>query len=305
MKVQDLLFSYLNEHKRMVLPGIGLFVLTGTIKKISEEETSIPENAIEFTADKITSVEDNLLIFLKERTGKMKALAQSDLDSFINNGIQLLNIGKPFDIPGIGVIHKSSDGKISFHQGVAEPELFLTDQTKLIVQNHSNESGGTKRNSTNKTASTISPDLKRMIVTIAGILIVAVIIWVIFLQLTGDEKKEEKNPTTESSTVANESENNIQEVAADTGLLKKDTLNRSAVSGFEMVGQYPSNMDSIRKYYKLYNGRGHKVRIDTSEATNPRLLFTFKKPLKDTSFVSDSMRIWYRIRMRYFAPLNQ
>jgi len=301
LKVQDLLFSYLNEHKRMALPGIGIFVLTGTIKKISEEETSIPENAIEFTADKTTLVEDDLLIFLKERTGKMKALAQSDLDSFINNGVQLLNIGKPFDIPGIGVIHKSSDGKMSFHQGIAEPELFLTDETKLIVQNHSNESADSKRSSTNKPASSLSPDLKKMIVTIAGILIVAVIIWIIFLQLTDDDKKEENKPATESSTNVNENDNKIQEASADTGLLQKDTI----VPGFEMVGQYPSNIDTVRKFYKLYSSRGHNVRIDTSETSSPRLLFTFKRPLKDTSFVSDSMRIWYRIRMRYYAPLNQ
>ena len=304
MKVQDLLYAYLSEHKRLNIPGIGVFEMSNTLIEQTGNETTEHKNLIQFNHDKTIQVEESLLIFLKERTGKMKALAQSDLDSFIYNGIQLLNIGKPFDIPGIGVVMKSSEGKFSFHQGTAEPEQFLTDQTKRLIETHESDTSY-KRESRNSVPNTTDHQKKR-IIYIGFAVIIAIIIWIIYLLIPNQENQNEKmmnKDTTEQSVVT---PTVIEQPAApDTTNNNPPVTTVGTSIGFEMAGQYLPQIDTIRKFYKLYKGRGHQVRIDSSDSKNPRLLFAFRKPLKDTSFVADSMRIWYRIKTKYFAPLPQ
>ena len=304
MKVQDLLYAYLSEQKRLKIPGIGSFEMSNTLIEQTDNETTEHKNLIQFNHDKTTQVEESLLIFLKERTGKMKALAQSDLDSFIYNGMQLLNIGKPFDIPGIGVIIKSSEGKFSFHQGTAEPEQFLTDQTKRLIETH--ESDTSYKRETRNSPSNASDHQKKRILYIGLTVVVAIIIWIIYLLIPNQEEQNAKminKDTTEQSVVAPAVVE--QPAAPETTNNNPPATTVGTSIGFEMVGQYLPQMDTIRKFYKLYKGRGHQVRIDSSDAENPRLLFAFRKPLKDTSFVADSMRIWYRIKTKYFAPLPQ
>jgi len=84
-----------------------------------------------------------------------------------------------------------------------------------------------------------------------------------------------------------------------------DTILSKQVTGFEMVRKEDANLEDIKKAYKLYSGRGHQVRIDSSDPAKPLLLFAFQRPLKDTFLVSDSMNKWYKIRMIYFASLNK
>jgi len=47
----------------------------------------------------------------------MKSLTASDLDFFLTTGRQLLNIGKPFYIDGIGTLIKTKDGRLDFTPG--------------------------------------------------------------------------------------------------------------------------------------------------------------------------------------------
>jgi hypothetical protein len=304
LKVQDILFNYLSEQKHLSLPGIGVFVMSNALLQQAENETSGNQNLIQFTPDKNAQLEENLLNFLKERTGKMKALAQSDLDSFIYNGMQLLNIGKPFDIPGIGVIIKSSDRKLSFHQGTAEPEQFLTDKTKRLVETHESEISYNKEK--RKSLPSVSANQKKQIFYIGLVVVVAIIIWIIYLLIPQQEDQPStiiQKDTTEQNGEAPPLVE--QPTTPDTTNINPPTNTVGESAGFEMVGQYVPQTDTIRKLYKLFKERGHQVRIDSSDSKNPRLLFVFKRPIKDTSYVSDSMRIWYRIKTRYFGPLPQ
>lgn len=47
----------------------------------------------------------------------MKSLASADLDFFLTTGRQLLNIGKPFSLEGIGTLQKNKEGRLDFAPG--------------------------------------------------------------------------------------------------------------------------------------------------------------------------------------------
>ena len=72
---------------------------------------------ISFKNANIQTPDDALINYLKEHTGKMKSLVAADLDFFLTTGKQLLNIGKPFYIEGIGTLTKNKDGNFAFSPG--------------------------------------------------------------------------------------------------------------------------------------------------------------------------------------------
>ena len=103
----------------MDLPGIGTFTLdAGTvIPQESDRVGQVAASGISFKNATIYTPEDTLVVYIKEHTGKMKSLAAADLDFFLTTGRQLLNIGKPFYIEGIGTLTKTKDGKLDFIPG--------------------------------------------------------------------------------------------------------------------------------------------------------------------------------------------
>src|SRR5450432_2986583 len=103
----------------MDLPGIGSFTLdpAAVIPGESDRDPHSPASVISFRNASITAPEDELIRFIQMHTGKMKPLAAADLDFFLTSGKQMLNIGKPFYIEGIGTLVKNNQGRLDFVPG--------------------------------------------------------------------------------------------------------------------------------------------------------------------------------------------
>jgi len=103
----------------MDLPGIGSFTLdaAAVIPQESDRVGQVPASGISFKNANIAAPDEALILFIKEHTGKMKSLASADLDFFLTTGRQLLNIGKPFFLEGIGTLLKNKEGQLDFAPG--------------------------------------------------------------------------------------------------------------------------------------------------------------------------------------------
>ena len=119
MKLPQLLSQYLYQTRKLDLPGIGSFTLDSdaVIPQETDKIGQMPATGIQFRNVTIATADDALINFIKEHTGKMKSLAASDLDFFLTTGRQLLNIGKPFYLEGIGTLAKNKDGRLDFVPG--------------------------------------------------------------------------------------------------------------------------------------------------------------------------------------------
>lgn len=119
LKLSQLLSQFLYQTKKLDLPGIGSFTLdpAAVIPEESDRIGQVPASGIQFRNANIQTPDDSLITFIKEHTGKMKPLAAADLDFFLTTGKQLLNIGKPFYLEGIGTLIKNKDGKLDFTPG--------------------------------------------------------------------------------------------------------------------------------------------------------------------------------------------
>ena len=119
MKIPQLLVQYLYNTRKISLPGIGVFTLDKSVVLPEENDKALLSmpNAVQFQNANIVAAEKELITFICENTGKIRPLAISDLDSYLNLGMEMLNIGKPFYLEGIGTITKNKVGKFDFSPG--------------------------------------------------------------------------------------------------------------------------------------------------------------------------------------------
>ena len=126
MKLTGLLAQYLYSKKHLDLPGIGSFYLDPSIN-IEETETNSKHkqefpDGISFKNNAAVKESPDLIAYISEKSGKMKALASADLDSHIQLALQFLNMGKPFSFDGIGTLTKTKTGSHEFTPGIIMPE---------------------------------------------------------------------------------------------------------------------------------------------------------------------------------------
>ena len=118
MRFDVLLAQYLNQHKKLNLPGIGTFEAdSATVTWDESGKQKGAGNGIVFRNIPVLKADDDLIAFISEHTGKMKPLAISDLESYLTLGKQFLYIGKPFYLEGIGTLQFAKTGNFEFTPG--------------------------------------------------------------------------------------------------------------------------------------------------------------------------------------------
>lgn len=117
MKLAPLLAQFLYQQKRLDLRGIGTFFLNSGVPspEVSQQTGVIAD--IHFENNPSIQPSNDLIGFIAQQTGKMKALAAADLESHLEMVHQFLNIGKPFQLEGIGNIAKIRSGAFEFIPG--------------------------------------------------------------------------------------------------------------------------------------------------------------------------------------------
>jgi len=140
-----LIRDYLYEHKSVSFEKIGELVLDSSVSA----EQPISKASIRFTVNKRAFTSPELATYIAGKTGKSKVLINSDLESFVELMRQFINIGKPYEMEGVGIFKLGRAGEYEF---AAFDETHKREETKtsrkqksrtdspLAVKNSSNKS---------------------------------------------------------------------------------------------------------------------------------------------------------------------
>ena len=146
MKLAPLLAQYLYLHKRLSLPGIGTFLLDDSLfaeKEPAKQGKPVNIEGVSFQNDTTIKEAPELIDYITSHTTKIKALAAADLDSYLEQAKQFLNIGKPFLFEGVGSLSKMRSGEYSFTPGQVVPESLKNYPSKEISAAASTEESST------------------------------------------------------------------------------------------------------------------------------------------------------------------
>jgi hypothetical protein len=297
LKIPQLLVQYLYKNRRMPLPGLGIFTLDKSVVLPEAEDRALLSmpNAVQFQNANIAAADKDLINFICENTGKITPLAISDLDSYLNLGTEMLNIGKPFHLEGIGTISKNKTGKFDFAPG----------EYSLIRESASSpESEKRKIYAKDKKQTHISPTPQNRNLLVLGVIIVALFIvgwggWLMY-------KK--------TSPVGNEAANHTpaigpQQLPPAEDSTKKDSARKDSSKGLPTDSVHPviavkpgipykfiiletnDKPRAMRRYNQLisFELKAHYYHKDSTY----KVFFEFPALNRDTTHIKDSLRREY------------
>ena len=304
LKLPQLLSHFLYQNKTLALPGIGNFTLdpSTAIPEWTEKEQPQVVHGIEFENVAVLHPDSALIDFIHKYTGKMKPLAESDLDSYLGLGIQLLNIGKPFYLEGIGSVLKTKEGKYEF-----TPGEFNT--VRLVLPGDEKTEIADKRrrvlDEPEKEYSTQSKTAKQIFLTIGIMGGIAIIAWAgynLYKKKTVPVSNSENSSVVLKDDTATETKNDTvaNTVAAQpdsTELKKKDSISiawkQTDTNQYKFVILATANKYRALKRFNQLLSFELKVKMDTKDSSFFKIYFPLHVSPKDTLRIRDSLNTYY------------
>lgn len=302
MKIQDILSQFLYKEKSLTLPGLGRFDLDPSVNVYELKEEGWPSNTISFTSDRYAPLPDELLQFLVQQTGKMKPLAISDLESYISSGLQLLNIGKPFPIKGIGSLTKTRDENFQFEQGspaLEKIDSINTDHVRdrTIVGNGEEVIDFSQE---------VRKSSKKPIIIFGSLVAILLVGWAVYLALPKTKTAVEEPILNEQQAAIDTSAPAIDTVGMLTDTAKAvsvDTTtatpppapvqNAAGSASFQLVVDQHKNKAAADRRAEALKVRGFDVSVNQKDSSTYRVVLQVNRPVADSAYVMDSLRKYY------------
>jgi hypothetical protein len=299
LKIPLLLVEYLYKNRKMSLPGLGIFTLDKSVVLPAENDRdllSMP-NAVQFQNANIAAADKELISFICENTGKIKPLAISDLDSYLNLGTEMLNIGKPFHLEGIGTITKNKSGKFDFVPGeykVIKENTANPDQTRKKLyqsdkKNNVNPAAGQNRN------------FIRLVIVVLALALVGIGGWFMYKKNKSATPETDSNAGSAVQQQVPKAPDSLAVVTAKNDSLKnltKDTTHpltnagQSATNYKFVILATEDKPHALRRYRQLL-GFDLKAHLYQKDSTFFKVYFQFPALAKDTIQIKDSLRRQY------------
>ncbi len=282
MKVSDILLNYLLKHKKLPLPALGTFNLTGSYS-LSEDDKRIilPAGSVEFILDPATPEDPELISAIAAETGKFKPLASADLESLILQGKQLMNISKPFLIEGIGTLQKNHRNEMEYIPFVddthrQESDLRLEEPGEAIRFDNNYRKPASAGNSRSR-------NLTFAVLMLVGIGILGLVGYYFYQQ------SKDAVPTLNEVPVQEETVRQLPPPPSPTDSVKVTPVPLVADSTMFYVVVEHAKKDRALKRYADLREWGHKVVMVTKDSVDFKISFPIKAPLSDTARHRDSL----------------
>lgn len=293
MTFEQVLVKYLYQHRQLSLQGIGVITLSQNPPdaEFIQKNKHLPIEGISFMDDPRTGIDDGFVSYFSEQRGKIKSLAISDIESHLQLARQMINIGNPYEMPGIGAITKQKDGKLILHPGYyVIPTGVLDPQAGKLRERFSEEEEKDEESSTG-----ISKNTRGTLIALLAVLVLGLGGWLIW--------KKMKTPAAETAVIAADSNT---AVPSSTPI---DSLTTPAQQATPVAVNPPAdsttsynwkayfrsfaNKTTALEKMKLYKTYTTPVYMETSDSVNFKAYVLVKSTLADTASKRDSLGRFY------------
>jgi hypothetical protein len=285
LKLAALLAEYLYQQKKLNLAGLGTFLIDPSARNTSDAQH--PSEGISFEHNASVKDDDELIGFISSQTGKMKTLASSDLASYIELGLQFLNIGKPLQIEGIGTLVKNKNGEFAFTADhVIVGKVKETGIKELSATSISD--GLLTTYETLKPKEEKSPRSKKFFLAFLATATIAAIVWISYRL----NQREPTTQTTSQEMVSTIVDTTRSVSAVDTMTAQNQPVVKTANNSYRFVIEVANKKRAYYRYYMLKNGN-IPVQMSTTDSTTFKLYFTLPATSADTARIADSLTSRY------------
>lgn len=305
MKIASILAHYLYTNKKLGLPGIGIFFLDDNTVIETETTKNKPVilNGVSFVYDSSVKEDPDLIAFISSHTGKIKPLASSDLESFLELAKQFMNIGKPFLFEGIGTISKINRNEYVFAAGVA-----ITEPLKEHVSHDALHNTAADYQASYKEVlfhKKEAPKWKRPLFILLSIAGIVLAIWggyTVYKNSAADNERgvaqkeltplPVKNNTTEAVQPADTIHNAVP--ANDTALQTVTApVTPVPMGSYKFIVETAEKERALARFEKLKNSFKLPVQLETKDSLTFKIYFILAAHPADTARLIDSLKKAY------------
>lgn len=297
MKLSLLFAKFLYQHKQLNLPGIGVFSIDSAvaIPEITDKNPHEFLQHIRFNQKSITKPDDEFIEFIRANTGKIRPLAESDLESFLADGKILLNIGKPFHLEGIGTLQNSRTGTYEFHPGLPLLErLENFSMEKDTKATNTKQSYEQERNPLSKS----NNSGKSMWIVLAILVGLGAIIWGGYSLYNSNTDNEGMQATNNSANLSvTPMPDTIQTTRTDSASIVSDpnpivNAAEASTKTYKFIFRFASRNYVLRRYNELKLSTPN-LYWDTKDSVTYRMYITIPAAPADTARIRDSLQSYY------------
>lgn len=283
MKLASLFALYLYKNHRLDLPGIGTFYLDPAVLSTLENarQKSATADGISFENNPSVKESADLIAFISLHTGKMKALASSDLDSHLQLAQQFLNIGKPFVVEGIGTLVKKRPGELEFVPLTVSAERIKEYKTKETVQAAPQETTPAEYEPFIDAPS--KGNWKKPVFALLILVVTGLAFWGAYTVY----KSKKAAPAAEETNVAVSPAPSPADTITTSAPLEKDT----AATGYYTYVLERVGRERALKRYEQLKGFNWPVQLETRDSVTFKLFMRLPGTPADTARIADSLTI--------------
>lgn len=276
MKTDQLIVQYLYSNKKVTLQEIGTFTVSPEIiiDSESDKDFALPPDAIRFEYNPKAEQEEGLVNYISDHSRKMKALAASDLESFIILNKQFLNIGKPLIMEGLGTLQKTQVGDYAFTQATTS-RVIHEESPKQITEKQKEK------------ISFVTPPKEKNTgneKSLIGLLLLILVLGAAFAAyyFINKNNKEKNTPATDSPIT------DSVDVITPPDVVTPVLTPKDSNTFYIVLNEYPG-FAAADKRMKVLSGYGHKIMIRTKDSVIYKVMMPFKKSFTDTLGIKDSV----------------
>lgn len=284
MKLAPLLSQYLYQQKQLHLAGIGSFTL-------DPNAVTDPKNmhdAISFEYNTRAKEDEQLVTYVSTHTGKQKALASSDLNSYIDTAKEFLNIGKPFQIEGIGTLVKKKGGELEFTaDNMSSEKMKESGMKELSATSTTAESFTTYEN--------LKPHVekdgpyKKIFMALLVLVTTGIVIWGGYKLYRMTSNNSSKNDDQSQNEAIPAPEPVKKDTAAST--VTRPVGDNRQPGTYRFVIETALRQRALNRYAQLKKTTA--VQLSTTDSIHYKLYFVLHATPADTARMRDSLGVWY------------
>lgn len=295
---EQLISRYVYQHGEISLQGLGTIKLTESLPDADflQKHKDLPVSGLEYTYKPSVTTTPEFIKFYAEQRGKIQSLADSDIQAYLQMAVQLLNIGNPFEIRGLGSLSKQNDGRLIFTPGhYISPRDNEEAPANRFRERQNVEDNRTILNRQPDEQEANKGKLLKVLGGVIGAVLVLAAGWWIYATFVSPKNTA---PATEADTaIAADTITQTTQVAPDTSALTAAPAAPvvDSVSAFNWKAYFrtETGKEKALAVMQNYSKIKSQVYMETVDSNNYSYYVLVSGSLRDTARITDSLKRFF------------
>jgi hypothetical protein len=296
---EQILLLYIYKYKKLSLDLFGTIELESNVPdpEILKKEKSIAIEGLKFTFDPLIKTDEAFIQFYASEKGKIIPLAISDIELQLHQAKQIVNIGNPFDIPGIGKIVKMDDGKLTIQPGFFTIPPVSGSGRPVVLRER--VAAAPLPKGERETKSDNLTQKQKQIIFLSGIGVLALLVIWAFIKYAiplfqGSQKNDEVAVVT-ADTSTTQTQDTLYRPDANTIAATPDS---NALQPWKAIIGTALTLSTAQDRLGKLQSYGHNVMLESKDSNNYLLYLPLSATIRDTAQKRDSLAKFFAFPVR-------